>query len=124
MGIVIDKRPVPAAAWQAVIIRPDVPPPEGTPIDDLVAEFEADGLDVKGARRDMGGQLAEAGNFSLRTLRLKAGLSQRELAERIGTSQPNVARLEKAPGDPTLGTLRRLADALGVDFNTLIRALP
>lgn len=89
-----------------------------------MAEFEAEGLDVKGARREMGDHLAEAGDVSLRSLRLKAGLSQRELAERIGTSQPNIARMEKSPGDVTLGTLRRLAAALGVDLNTLDGALP
>jgi ribosome-binding protein aMBF1 (putative translation factor) len=45
--------------------------------------------------------------------RQKAGLSQRELAELIGTKQPVIARLEDAdyPGH-SLSMLQRIADAL------------
>ena len=45
-------------------------------------------------------------------LRKKIGLSQRELAQRAGMQQPVIARLEG--GRPaSLGTLRRVAEALG-----------
>lgn len=40
-------------------------------------------------------------------------LSQSEVAGRMGTSQPAVARLEAGRGDVRLSTLRRYADALG-----------
>ena len=42
-----------------------------------------------------------------------AGLSQRELAERAGTSQPAVARLEQGHSSPSLATLERLLAAAG-----------
>ena len=48
--------------------------------------------------------------------RINAGLSQRQLAERMGTTQSAIARLESATHLPGLDTLRRLAEALGVDF--------
>lgn len=43
-----------------------------------------------------------------------AGLSQRQLAEIVGIRQPNIARLEAGDVLPTLGTLDRIADALGL----------
>ena len=48
--------------------------------------------------------------------RIAAGLTQKELAERMGTTQSAIARLESATHMPSLDTLRRLAEALGVDF--------
>jgi transcriptional regulator with XRE-family HTH domain len=47
--------------------------------------------------------------------RADAGLTQAELAERIGTTQSAVARLESALGkhSPSLATLKRYASALG-----------
>lgn len=45
--------------------------------------------------------------------RRRAGLSQRELAERAGTSQPAIARLEQGHASPTLATLERLVAAAG-----------
>lgn len=45
----------------------------------------------------------------LSVLRLSAGLSQAELAQKLAMKQPNIARLEKKPGDPSLSTLQKLA---------------
>jgi transcriptional regulator with XRE-family HTH domain len=47
--------------------------------------------------------------------RAEAGLTQAELAVRIGTTQSAVARLETAMGkhSPSIGTLKRYASALG-----------
>ena len=52
----------------------------------------------------------------LRQLREGAGLSQRELAERLGCRQPAIARLEAGGIRPGLNTLHRIADALGFEF--------
>lgn len=47
-------------------------------------------------------------------LRTEAGLSQAELAERVGTKQPRISVLESAAGSPpTLSFLLRVATALG-----------
>jgi DNA-binding XRE family transcriptional regulator len=59
----------------------------------------------------------------LSVLRLAAGMSQIELAQSMGMKQPNIARLEKNPGDPSLSTLKRLAAALGVEIGHVIAAV-
>ena len=45
--------------------------------------------------------------------RSRAGLTQAEVAERMGTSQSTVARLESGAAKPSLSTLRRYAKATG-----------
>lgn len=52
-------------------------------------------------------------NTLVRELRLAAGLSQRALARRAGTSQPAVARYERGVATPSWKTLQRLAGACG-----------
>lgn len=50
----------------------------------------------------------------IRSARAEAGLSQRQLAGRLGTSQPAIARLERADANPTVATLERLLRAMGL----------
>lgn len=45
--------------------------------------------------------------------RMKAHLSQSELAVKIGTTQSAIARLESGRVSPSLATLRRYAEATG-----------
>jgi HTH-type transcriptional regulator / antitoxin HipB len=49
----------------------------------------------------------------VRQLREEHGLSQRELAEKIGSTQPAIARLEGGGVAPSIDTLERVAGALG-----------
>jgi transcriptional regulator with XRE-family HTH domain len=49
----------------------------------------------------------------LHEMRLAAGLSQRDLARRAGTSQPAIARYERGSATPSWETLQRLAAACG-----------
>src|SRR5579863_10361996 len=53
---------------------------------------------------------------AVRAARRRAGVSQADLAERAGTSQPSIARLEKGMVSPTVITLDRIARALGTDL--------
>jgi transcriptional regulator with XRE-family HTH domain len=48
--------------------------------------------------------------------RLAAGLTQAELAIQLGTTQSAIARLESGSIIPTVETLCRLADVLGMQF--------
>ncbi len=48
-------------------------------------------------------------------LRLKRKMSQRDLAVKVGTQQPSIARFERRRVTTDLGFLRRVADALGAD---------
>lgn len=50
---------------------------------------------------------------ALAASRLGMGLSQTEVAARMGTSQSAVARVESGQGDVRLSTLERYAAALG-----------
>ena len=54
---------------------------------------------------------------SLIAARTKAGLSQSEVARRMGIPQPAIVRLEAGTHSPTLTTLARYASAIGVDLD-------
>ncbi len=49
----------------------------------------------------------------VRDARLAQGLTQAQLARRLGISQPSVARMESAGDAVTVATLRRALNALG-----------
>jgi predicted transcriptional regulator len=54
--------------------------------------------------------------------RLRAGLSQAELAERMGTSQSTIARLENSQTPPSTKTILRYAEATGSKFRMRLSA--
>lgn len=56
----------------------------------------------------------------IRFERMKAGLDQRELARRIGTSASHMVRIEKVGANPRLSTLRKIADALSIPIKELV----
>jgi ribosome-binding protein aMBF1 (putative translation factor) len=53
--------------------------------------------------------------------RVANGISQAELARRLGMRQPNVARLESGDHEPSLRTLARLAEVLNQDFSVEVK---
>ena len=61
------------------------------------------------------------GNHLIREVRRRAGLSQTELAERLGTTQSAIARIERH-GSPTLARLSEVAQACGFDIH--LRLVP
>lgn len=76
----------------------------------------AEGL--KKARQRLGRALHtadESKQHSLTSMRLNAGLSQEKLADLMGMQQPNIARMEKNPGDMLATTVLKLAKALNVE---------
>lgn len=52
----------------------------------------------------------------LREARLRSGLTQRELGERVGRPQSQVARWESGRVEPSLETLRELIRACGLEL--------
>jgi DNA-binding XRE family transcriptional regulator len=60
-------------------------------------------------------QLAVA--VSLRWARQAAGLTQAQLARKVGVSQQQMAKLERPGANPSIATLRKVADALGVQVH-------
>ncbi|MGI8517931.1 MAG: helix-turn-helix transcriptional regulator [Acidimicrobiia bacterium] len=87
---------------------------------------------VKSARADTktrrAGYAAAREAFELgarvRAERERLGLTQAELALRMGTNQPTVARLEAGGVTPSLDTLHRVAEALGMELVVDFRHAP
>lgn len=51
---------------------------------------------------------------NIKAARKAAGLTQKQLADRLGISFVNISQLENNQRTPNLATLQRLADALGI----------
>lgn len=60
----------------------------------------------------------------VREARLSAGLTQAQLADRLGTTQPVIARLERADANPTFETVERALEAAGFSIELHARPLP
>jgi transcriptional regulator with XRE-family HTH domain len=52
----------------------------------------------------------------LQAERIRQGISQHELAERIGMKQPQLAKIERMKSTPSLTTLNRYAHGLGLEI--------
>lgn len=59
---------------------------------------------------------------TLHAERLKQGLSQRALADRIGMKQPQLAKIERLDSVPSLATLNRYAAGLGLKLKLTVTA--
>jgi transcriptional regulator with XRE-family HTH domain len=57
---------------------------------------------------------------AIRSLRMRAGLSQRQLAMRMNVPRTYVSKIENEKACPTLGSLERLAGALRVRIPDLL----
>lgn len=60
----------------------------------------------------------------VRDARRDGHLTQRDLADRIGTSQSAIASLERGDANPTVETLVRCAEAAGFSLHLVIEPLP
>lgn len=57
----------------------------------------------------------------IRNERQAAGLTQEEVANRVGTDRPSVVLIEQGERNFTINMLLGLADAIGVDLAALVR---
>jgi DNA-binding XRE family transcriptional regulator len=71
------------------------------------------------ARSTLGQQIEEVMPKSLVALRLKRGMSQSQLAQMIGTSQPHIAKIEAGNLNLYWATAVRIADALAISMDEL-----
>jgi DNA-binding XRE family transcriptional regulator len=91
-------------------------------LDDAAADRERIDTILRSAReggdaasvQEAASQLSRSLLDSLIEARSRAGLSQAEVARRMGVPQPAVVRLEAGTHSPTLTTLSRYASAIGV----------
>jgi ribosome-binding protein aMBF1 (putative translation factor) len=58
---------------------------------------------------------------NIRICRERAGLTQEELAQRMGCTQSYISQVEQPDARPTLGTLQKLAEAVGCTVADLVR---
>jgi len=97
-----------------------------TSLDEFLKEFDGD-AEVQAAFTESRRQLAETlyadEPQSFSALRLKVGLSQAALAQRVGTTQSYIARVEKGTLDPSTEKVVQLAEALGVAESTAFAAI-
>ena len=84
----------------------------------VVSKYEADherATLIADARRVLAAEAYPDQHDTLAVFRLRAGLSQAQLAEKAGTSQSHIARIERGQNDPSTDVVVRIAEALGVD---------
>lgn len=79
-----------------------------------MSECEARKSELRTTRA--GSQPRDAFEHTLVAARLAAGLTQAELAAKVGTTHSAIARLESGTVTPTVETLARLAEVLGLRF--------
>jgi DNA-binding XRE family transcriptional regulator len=67
------------------------------------------------------GELGRRVGKRLRQIRKRLGLTQRAMSERLEMAPPNYSRLESGTHAPSVSTLMRISEALGVPFETLVK---
>lgn len=53
----------------------------------------------------------------IRTARTEEGLTQKELAEKVGVGEPTINKYESGRQNLTVKTLKKVADAMGLKIN-------
>lgn len=61
--------------------------------------------------------------YMVKQARQFRGLSQRQLAEKCGTQQPSIARIESGSVVPTLSFLSKISDNLGMKLAVVVSPL-
>jgi len=95
-------------------------------VDDLISQFVAQHGDepLREANRWVAETLypEHSARPTIAVLRLRAGLSQRELADLMEVKQPYVARLESGSANPTYQSMKSLAEALRMSVGEVMEA--
>ena len=58
--------------------------------------------------------------YQIARLRMVRGLTQQELAEKVGTQQPSIARIESGRRRASISMLERIAEALDADLRVTL----
>jgi DNA-binding XRE family transcriptional regulator len=86
---------------------------------EFLAKLRRESPEIQRAEAAMGSRLLIARNVL--ELRVRSGITQTELAQRLGTSQPRIAQIEAAQANVTVDTLDRIAAAFGVRTAALFK---
>lgn len=78
-------------------------------------------LQNREAAHDFGEAIAKVDiAFTLAEARRGSGVTQKELASRVGTTQSYIAKLERGDANPSIGRIGRLVAALGMRLSPSI----
>jgi len=58
---------------------------------------------------------------NLRQIRTQKGMTQGDIVRALGVSRSFVSNIENGKTNPTLSTIKRIADALGVSVDRLLK---
>ena len=94
-------------------------PHVGSSVEDWFAEEEARSQGFIAAIDAGSGKLTLA--RQLKQLREAAGMTQVDLAKKIGTKQPGIARVERGLATPSLEMLFKIGSALGMSVTVVFR---
>lgn len=64
--------------------------------------------------------MGEQFNLNLKEARLKKGVSQKEVAEKIGVAKSTYSLYESGNREPNVQTIKKIADTLNVSTDTLL----
>jgi ribosome-binding protein aMBF1 (putative translation factor) len=81
---------------------------------ELEAEAQAEGPEAVAELEQLGHRFRLGGELTV--LRARAGLTQDDLAAKSKVDQAEISRIERGASNPTIDTLDKLGDALGVRF--------
>jgi ribosome-binding protein aMBF1 (putative translation factor) len=94
--------------------------------DDLIEKREHQRMEKEGLRRYLGkpepSALAKTVRWELWLHRGLNGLTQQQLGDLLDMKQPQIARLESGFVEPSLETLRKISERLGIDFTIEVRS--
>lgn len=130
-GTQFSNQQVVARSSTSNIIRVEVKPlplpvKNSVSIDDLVKEFEVDPAVAEAlseSRKRFSKTVYGDKPQTLTSLRLSVGLSQDQLAQRSGTSQSHIAKIESGKNDPGTDVIQKIAKALSVEPAAVFMAI-
>jgi DNA-binding XRE family transcriptional regulator len=91
----------------------------GVDAQEMFAALRREFPEIERAEKALGSRLLIARNVL--ELRVRSGITQTELARRVGTSQPRIAQIEAAQANVTVDTLDRIAAAFSVQTAALFK---
>lgn len=119
--------PVPCRVFKINYSTPTPQPKKGRTLSSFISDWTKDeekSSALSEARTWLGNTVEISGEGeTIKSLRLKRGLSQAQLAELMQTSQPHIARIEKGRDSVTLETLCKLSEHLKADYNSIVHAI-
>lgn len=112
--------------WAEFSIQKPLPLPNTQSLASVLARHATDPAKaalMAEARKKVSQTMYKDEQNTLIALRLAEGLSQTQLAELAGSTQPYIARIERGQVDPGTDMISRIATALKVDEATAFKAI-